>query len=349
MSQSPGADSLTRVLYRVIRYAVRVLSVLMAAVIVLGVIDVAWTLHQRAMAAPRFILSISDILATFGAFMAVLIAIEIFVNITLYLRDDVIQVKIVLATALMAISRKIIILDYKEVEPPYIYATAAVALAMSLGYWLVAIHGTGGKDPSSGVSITPTPGHSLGPFGGPPVAHGSSALLTTPLAVESVLGPDWARDETLHKLLAQGSWNGLDRIVLATDLSAASLRAFTPVIEIARGLSWNLTLLHVVHDTALGGLDSVCVHEDIEAAKLFLEGVRGSLSEEVEINIVVLPGGDIARTITKYAAEHAAILALSTHGRSGVRRMVLGSVAASALRLSTVPVFCFPLPHSKSA
>ncbi len=45
------------------------------------------------------LMNISDILATFGAFMAVLIAIEIFINITIYLRDDVIHVKIVMATA----------------------------------------------------------------------------------------------------------------------------------------------------------------------------------------------------------------------------------------------------------
>ena len=47
-------------------------------------------------------------LATFGAFMAVLIAIEILINITIYLRDDVIHVKIVMATALMAIARKVL-------------------------------------------------------------------------------------------------------------------------------------------------------------------------------------------------------------------------------------------------
>ena len=52
------------------------LSILMTGVIILGVVDVAWTLHQKAMGPPRFILTISDILATFGAFMAVLIARE---------------------------------------------------------------------------------------------------------------------------------------------------------------------------------------------------------------------------------------------------------------------------------
>ncbi|MCC8988403.1 MAG: phosphate-starvation-inducible PsiE family protein, partial [Candidatus Contendobacter sp.] len=84
------------------------------------------------------LLSVNDILASFGAFMATLIAIEIFLNIVLYLRDDVLHVKLVLATALMAIARKVIVLDYNTVEAADIYATAAVVFALSIGYWLVA-------------------------------------------------------------------------------------------------------------------------------------------------------------------------------------------------------------------
>ena len=74
---------------------------------------------------------------TFGAFMVVLIAVEIFQNIILYLRDDVIHVKIVLATALMAIARKVIILDYDELEPMYIFATGVVLVATGVAYWFV--------------------------------------------------------------------------------------------------------------------------------------------------------------------------------------------------------------------
>ncbi|EAT16442.1 phosphate-starvation-inducible PsiE family protein [Desulfuromonas acetoxidans] len=122
---------------RVIHVAVRILSVLMTLVILWGVADVVWVLYTKLMEPPRFMLTIGDILATFGAFMAVLIAIEIFVNIVIYLREDVIHVKIVLATALMAIARKVIILDYDAVSPEYMWATAGVTLSMSIGYWLV--------------------------------------------------------------------------------------------------------------------------------------------------------------------------------------------------------------------
>ena len=102
-------------LHKIIRVAVKVLAVLMVAVIVWGIGDVVYVLYQRLLEPPFLLLSIGDILATFGAFLAVLIAIEIFINITLYLKTDVIPVRLVVATALMAISRKVIIFDFDKI------------------------------------------------------------------------------------------------------------------------------------------------------------------------------------------------------------------------------------------
>ncbi|MCU0809044.1 MAG: phosphate-starvation-inducible PsiE family protein [Candidatus Contendobacter sp.] len=124
-------------LHVMIRFCVRILAVLMTLVIMWSVADVAWVLYERAMASPLGLLNVNDILVSFSAFIVTLIAIEIFLNIVLYLRDDVLHVKLVLATALMAIARKVIVLDYKTLEPEYIWATAAVVFALSIGYWLV--------------------------------------------------------------------------------------------------------------------------------------------------------------------------------------------------------------------
>jgi uncharacterized membrane protein (DUF373 family) len=110
--------------------AVKVLAILMTLVIIWGVGDVIYVLYQRLMAPPLYLLNISDVFATFGAFLAVLIGIEIFINITIYIRDDVLPVKLVIATALMAISRKVIVFDFKELTPMYIFATSAVVLAL---------------------------------------------------------------------------------------------------------------------------------------------------------------------------------------------------------------------------
>lgn len=130
-------DTTIGFLHRIIRVAVKVLAILMVIVIVWGIGDVIYVLYQRLTQPPFLLLQINDILATFGAFLAVLIAIEIFINISMYLSTNVIPVRLVVATALMAIARKVIIFDFDEITPPFVYGTAAVVLALGLTYWLI--------------------------------------------------------------------------------------------------------------------------------------------------------------------------------------------------------------------
>lgn len=134
-------DSTVRMMHRVIRFAVKILAVLMVLVIVWGIGDVFYVLYQRLTAPPFMLLQINDILATFGAFLAVLIAIEIFINISMYLSTNVIPVRLVVATALMAISRKVIIFDFERITPPFLYGTAAVVMALGITYWLITKRG----------------------------------------------------------------------------------------------------------------------------------------------------------------------------------------------------------------
>ena len=131
-------DPFIEVLHRIIRFAVKVLAALMVLVIVWGIGDVIYVLYLRISSPPYFLLSINDILATFGAFLAVLIAIEIFINISMYLKTDVIPVRLVVATALMAIARKVIIFDFEKITPPFIVGTAAVVFALGITYWLIS-------------------------------------------------------------------------------------------------------------------------------------------------------------------------------------------------------------------
>lgn len=139
-------SSLISRLQALIRLAVKALAVLMTFVILWGILDVVYMLYLRLTTPPYFLLSIHDILATFGAFMAVLIAIEIFANISMYLERNMIHTRLVLATAIMAAARKVIVLDFSEIEPEYIWAIGAVILALGGCYWLV--NSSEGKDPS---------------------------------------------------------------------------------------------------------------------------------------------------------------------------------------------------------
>ncbi len=133
-------DSLIAFLHKLIKLAVKVLAILMVLVIFWGVADVVYVLYKHLMSPPFMLLNITDIFKTFAAFLAVLIAIEIYQNIVLYLRTDVIPIKLVIATALMAIARKVIIIDFSTVTSDYIFATAAVVLSLGITYYLVGKH-----------------------------------------------------------------------------------------------------------------------------------------------------------------------------------------------------------------
>ncbi len=131
-------DPLISALHMIIRHLIRVLAVLMVLVIIWCIADVIMVFYERLSEPPFMLLTLNDIFAVFAAFLAVLIAIEIFANITLYLRDDVIHVKLVIATALMAVARKVIVLDTSIIEPGYLYGIGAIVLALGITYWLVS-------------------------------------------------------------------------------------------------------------------------------------------------------------------------------------------------------------------
>ncbi|MFA0812021.1 phosphate-starvation-inducible PsiE family protein [Microbulbifer epialgicus] len=131
------ADPLINQLHRAIKAAVRFLAILMVLVIFWTIADVVYVLYEKLSSPPFLLLDMEDILETFGAFLAVLIAIEIFTNIRLYLGTNVIPVQLVLATALMAVARKVIVLDLGVVSSEQIIGIALVTIALGISYWLV--------------------------------------------------------------------------------------------------------------------------------------------------------------------------------------------------------------------
>jgi len=75
----------------------------------------------------------------FGEILTLLIALEF--NHTLQYsvarEQSIIQTKIVVLIALLAIARKFIVLDLNEVSAPHLFALAAVTLALGVAYWLI--------------------------------------------------------------------------------------------------------------------------------------------------------------------------------------------------------------------
>ena len=129
-------DPLIRVLNKIVVANVKCLAVLMVFVIIWSLIDVVGHIYLQIVTT-TLLFSSERIIETLGAFLAVLIAIEIFLNIVFYLKKDAVHVPLVLATALTAVARKVIILDYTTATYMHILATAAVILSVGISYWLV--------------------------------------------------------------------------------------------------------------------------------------------------------------------------------------------------------------------
>ena len=78
-----------------------------------------------------------ELFQLFGLFLNVLIALEILENITAYLRKHVIQVELVLVTSLIAVSRKIIILDLEKKDSNDLIAMAVAVFSLSISYFII--------------------------------------------------------------------------------------------------------------------------------------------------------------------------------------------------------------------
>lgn len=121
-----------------IRWIVRFLTLMMIFVIAYSALDIVSVVVLKIVNIPKFFITIDDLVDIFGAFLSVLIAIEIYENIVLYLRKDVIHVRVVLATALIAVSRKVIVMDFNKVEAFSILALGILVISVAGAYWLVS-------------------------------------------------------------------------------------------------------------------------------------------------------------------------------------------------------------------
>ena len=132
-----------------------------------------------------------------------------------------------------------------------------------------------------------------------------------------------------------------DEILLPTDGSAGMGTVIDHVGRLAEHHGARVHALYVVDTASLSGLpvegsfDGVSqqLHTEGERA---LEAVEDALAVPVER---VLSDGSPAKEIVAYATEEGCdVVVMGTHGRTGVDRLVLGSVAERVVRSSTVPV-----------
>ncbi len=118
------------------RLIVLALILMMVVVILLATIELGWIIWQDILTPPLFMLDIDELLDIFGFFLLILIGIELLETIKAYLTDHIIHVEIVLEVALIAIARKVIILDPKELPALTLLGIAALIVTLASAFYL---------------------------------------------------------------------------------------------------------------------------------------------------------------------------------------------------------------------
>lgn len=114
----------------------KVLSLAMVLVIIVGVVDLVVVLFRELQTEPYGFFNIT-LIELFGLFLNILIALEILENITAYLQKQVVQVELVVVTALIAVARKLIIFDFSKNSGLELVGLGVAILSLALSYWII--------------------------------------------------------------------------------------------------------------------------------------------------------------------------------------------------------------------
>ena len=151
----------------------------------------------------------------------------------------------------------------------------------------------------------------------------------------------------------------MKKIIIAMDHAPSAQKIAETGYELAKAMNAQTILLHVTSAPAyypsfnyspIIGFDNLnnsnVIEQDVtvelkKEALHFLHQAKQALGDEAMQTIV--EDGDVAETILMVASEvKADMIVMGLHGRGGLKKMLLGSVAESVLHRSSIPILIIP-------
>lgn len=147
-------------------------------------------------------------------------------------------------------------------------------------------------------------------------------------------------------MAADQTLGGLARILVPTDFSAGSERAWSEARRLAARLGAELVLVHVLVETPLyseGPFTMKHARGVFDAARTWAVKTLGewtatAAAAGLSARWVLRTGVPYKEIVGAAARERADLIVIGTHGRSGLDRALLGSVADRVIRLAPCPV-----------
>ena len=113
------------------------LALLMALVVLVSTFEFFLLIIGDLIAPPYFQLGLDQLLDIFGLFLMILLGLELLETVKAYLREDVFHVEVVMMVAIIALARKVIILDIKNIPGDRLVGLALIIAALSGGYYFL--------------------------------------------------------------------------------------------------------------------------------------------------------------------------------------------------------------------
>lgn len=148
----------------------------------------------------------------------------------------------------------------------------------------------------------------------------------------------------------------IEKILFPTDFSEPSFEALRTANELTRHFSAELILIHVVSTTpvipaspGLTGFHLPSVIREMEdtASKSLAGMVRERLNGETKSRTMVITGNPPDEIVRVATDEDVNLIVIATHGLSGWRRFIFGSVTDKVAKLSPCPVLLVPSPSEQ--
>jgi uncharacterized membrane protein (DUF373 family) len=118
-----------------------VLMIMLMVVLIAAVVDLAWILVISLTDISPWLLESHEMIQVLGGFLLVLIGVELLDTIKAYFRENSIHVEIVVLLAIIAIARKVILLDPSEMSGTdfgiELVGIGIIIVGLSAGYYLI--------------------------------------------------------------------------------------------------------------------------------------------------------------------------------------------------------------------
>jgi uncharacterized membrane protein (DUF373 family) len=113
------------------------LLIMMSLVVVLTTIDLGWTLVEHLISPPYVRFSDAALKEVFSGFLLVLIGLELLDTVRAYMTEKAVRIELVLAVGLVAITRKMIVVEIKDLDSLWLIGIAAVITSLAVGYYII--------------------------------------------------------------------------------------------------------------------------------------------------------------------------------------------------------------------